>query len=181
MHGVMFANLKGRPIARFMAGLKAGHKRSARVMFVSGVRHDESARRAGYKSAVTKVKAQVWVNPFYFRSAADFAAYRDEFGLPANPVKRLCGISGECCCGAFGKPHVERPAYRQIDPAFADYLDALEVRVREAGFPWGWGESPPAWWLAERADAECGQRYLFDAAETPRFQPTCVGCLNGRR
>lgn len=177
MHARMYQRLKERPLARLMRDLKGG-KRRGRILIVSGIRHDESARRAGYNRATMKVpgKGQVWVNPFYFRSAVDFEVYRQEFGLPRNPVKRLCGISGECCCGAFGKPAVERPAYRQVDPMFADYLDALEARVRER-FPWGWGERPPKWW----ADRQQGQRFLLDMADGPEFQPMCVGCNSGRR
>ena len=85
----------------------------------------------------------VWCNPFYYCSAADFATYRDEFGLPFNPVKAKCGISGECCCGSFAAVG-EREAYRQVEPEFAEYLDQIEAKVRQK-FPWGWGETQPKW------------------------------------
>jgi 3'-phosphoadenosine 5'-phosphosulfate sulfotransferase (PAPS reductase)/FAD synthetase len=174
-HGIMYANLKERPLRRMVAEFKRGKPRSACVLIVSGIRHDESARRAGYRSPVTKVGGQIWVNPFYYRTAADFEAYRQEFGLPRNPVKKQCGISGDCCCGAFGKPAIERPAYAAIDPAFNQYLDALQTRVQER-FPWGWGERPPESWM----DAKRGQSFLFQD-EGPLFKPMCVGCNNGRR
>jgi hypothetical protein len=90
-------------------------------------------------------------------------------------VKRLCGISGECCCGTFGS-RGERDAYRKVDPEFANYLDRLEEKVRER-FPWGWGEGPPQWWI----DAKRGQKFFVFDDDEPTFQPMCVGCNNGRR
>jgi len=184
MHARMYQRLKGRPISRYLrsVGAKAGQN----VMLISGVRSDESAIRAGYKRAHALGTANdAWVNPFYRFTASDFAAYRDEFGLPENPVKRRCGISGECCCGTFGSA-AERAAYKIVDPAFDAYLTRLEARVADNGYPWGWGESPPHWW----ADAKRKQMFLFDprgenepdASYKPCvFQPMCVGCQAGRR
>lgn len=176
MHPRMYQNLKEKPLCRFRKELQAG-KRGGRILVVSGIRHDESSIRAGYKRAHADQPKQglAWVNPFYWRTAADFEMYRQEFGLPRNPVKRLCGISGECCCGTFGS-RSERESYRTIDPEFSAYLDSLEARVRER-FPWGWGESPPQWWR----DQKVGQSFLFDSFDGPKFQPMCVGCVNGRR
>jgi 3'-phosphoadenosine 5'-phosphosulfate sulfotransferase (PAPS reductase)/FAD synthetase len=177
MHPRMYQRLKERPLMRLRREL-AGGKKGGRLVVISGVRHDESAIRAGYKRSWQDVPKQgvTWCNPFYDFTAADFQLYRDEFGLPRNPVKRQCGISGECCCGTFGSP-AERVAYRQVDPVFADYLDKLEARVRER-FPWGWAEGPPTWWIQSKQ----GQQFLFDDAfDWPGFQPMCVGCNNGRR
>jgi 3'-phosphoadenosine 5'-phosphosulfate sulfotransferase (PAPS reductase)/FAD synthetase len=174
MHGRMYQRLKERPLASFR---RKTVQRGRRLLIISGIRADESAIRAGYRRAWADSPKTgcTWVNPFYYHTAADFAAYRDEFGLPHNPVKLKCGISGECCCGAFGKPETERPAYRGLDGPFADYLDRLEARVRER-FPWSWGSGPPKWWV----DQMRGQQFLFpDAWEG--FQPMCVGCNNGRR
>lgn len=173
-HARMYQRLKERPFRRLLKSLgasKSGHK----VLIVSGIRGDESAIRAGYKrTTAAGYFGDVWVNPLYFRTALDFEAYRQEFGLPRNPVKRQCGISGECCCGTFGSVD-ERAAYRAVDPTFADYLDGLEQRVKANGFPWGWAESPPRWWLDQRK----GQGFMFEMGS--EFQPMCVGCSNGRR
>lgn len=173
-HARMYQRLKERPIRRMLRRLGAT-KAKKKVLMISGIRHDESAIRAGYKRETSVGHfGDIWVNPFYYRTAQDFEAYRQEFGLPRNPVKRRCGISGECCCGTFANPG-ERSAYREADPGFADYLSNLESRVSENGFPWGWGESLPQWWIDQRR----GQRFLFDLA--PGFQPMCVGCVSGRR
>lgn len=144
--------------------------RGSRVLVVSGIRHDESAIRAGYKRSYKEEPGEcfVWFNPFYESTAVDFEAYRQWHGLPRNPVKARCGISGECCCGAFAAPG-ERLAYEEVDPAFSEYLDNLEKRVRER-FPWGWESGPPQWWI----DKQRGQQFLFDPG--PTFMPACVGC-----
>jgi len=178
-HPIMYRRLKERQLMKLRRKLQAG-KRGGRLIVMSGVRHDESAIRAGYKQAWRDEPKSgvIWVNPFYEFTKLDFEVYRQEFGLVRNPVKRLCGISGECCCGTFGSKD-ERLAYRQADPEFADYLDALEKRVRER-FPWSWGEGPPAWWQEQQR----GQGLMFPMLpdeEMPTFQPMCVGCNNGRR
>ncbi|MFM7010993.1 MAG: phosphoadenosine phosphosulfate reductase family protein [Betaproteobacteria bacterium] len=176
MHPRMYQRLKERQLMKLRRKLQAG-KRGGRLIVISGIRHDESAIRAGYKRAWQDVPKQgvTWVNPFYDFTAADFELYRQEFGLTRNPVKRLCGVSGECCCGTFGS-RCEREAYRKADAEFANYLDRLEEKVRER-FPWGWGEGPPQWWI----DAKRGQRFLCFDDEEPTFQPMCVGCNSGRR
>jgi len=183
MHPIAYRRLKERPIGRMLRQLGCGAGvGKPRVLIVSGIRHDESSRRAGYRCATAEGNfGDVWANPFYWQTAADFEAYRQEFGLPRNPVKRACGISGECCCGAFGDSIAERVAYRKVDPAFADYLDQLEQRVKANGFPWGWAERPPRWWMRLKQDQKTGQKSLFDDLEESTFQPMCVGCNNGRR
>jgi 3'-phosphoadenosine 5'-phosphosulfate sulfotransferase (PAPS reductase)/FAD synthetase len=180
-HSLMYRRLKESPICRMLKRFKASKvEGKPKVLIVSGVRHDESAIRAGYKVATALGNfGDVWVNPFYFRTAMDFEAYRQEFSIPRNPVKAQCGISGECCCGTFGEAD-ERAAYRAVDPSFADYLDGLESRVKSVGFPWGWGENPPRWWVNAQRDKKSGQLSLF-SDDLPTFQPMCVGCNNGRR
>lgn len=178
-HRRMYQRLKERPFREMLRhyGTSSSPKRD-KVLVVSGIRSDESANRAGYKRSYAEgYFGDVWVNPFYWRTAADFAAYRDEFGLPRNPVKPLCGISGECCCNTFANENNTIDAFRRVDPDFAAYVEDLERRVKEV-FPWGYGESPPSWWL----DARRGQAFLFDVDdEQERFQPMCVGCERGRR
>jgi 3'-phosphoadenosine 5'-phosphosulfate sulfotransferase (PAPS reductase)/FAD synthetase len=174
-HKYFYTVLKERPLMELRRRIIT---RGRRILVVSGIRHDESSIRAGYKRAWKDVPKQgtAWVNPFYWRSATDFELYRQEFGLPRNPVKARCGISGECCCGSFGSPD-ERLAYQELDAVFHAYLDELEGRVMER-FPWKWGHGPPEWWKA----AKYGQMFLFqDSHAPPEFQPMCVGCLSGRR
>lgn len=191
-HKRMFQRLKERALDRIVQEIKSKHGRRSLVAIISGIRHDESAQRAGYKRAIHKPdnRPNVWINPFYWNTAADFEMYRQEFGLPRNPVKSIIGISGECNCASYAKPG-EKELIRQVEPEYADYLDCLEIRVRARGFPWGWGERPPEWWT----DFVLGQEFLFpmdgsdfgddelelghDDSE-PEFMPMCVGCPSRR-
>lgn len=166
-HGLMFNRLKGRSVAKLIAQAKTGHHRRSHVLIVSGIRHDESSIRAGYKRAIQKDGSAIWVNPFYWQTKYDFELYRQEFGLPRNPVTDRIGISGECNCGCFAKPG-ERQLIASIDPDKSAEIDELQKRVNDIGFPWGWGERPPAW-FTKKDD----QPTLFD---TKDFRPMCVGC-----
>ncbi len=170
-HHRMYQRLKERSIQRHLRKIKQGTPRGTKVVIISGIRGDESSVRAGYKRAIQKNGAEIWVNPFYWQTATDFEIYRQEFGLPRNPVKDQVGISGECLCGAYSSGESERAAIRTVEPETADYIDRLEVKVRSRGFPWGWGCKPPKWYR----DSKRGQGFLFDSHDKS-FAPMCVGC-----
>jgi 3'-phosphoadenosine 5'-phosphosulfate sulfotransferase (PAPS reductase)/FAD synthetase len=179
MHGRMYQRLKERPLARLVAQTKTGHSRRSHVMLVSGIRHDESWIRAGYKRAVQKDGGKVWVNPFYFQTAYDFEVYRQEFGLPRNPVSDRIGFSGECLCGAYAKPG-EKELIRSVEPETIAYIEELERKVEYSGFPWGWGQKPPKWWTDQKADRLAGQQPLFFDDIPTGFEPMCAGCPRRR-
>lgn len=173
MHGRTYQRLKQRAFRKVKSEL--GHrKRGSRILVVSGVRGDESAIRAGYDRAHAEEAKEgfVWFNPFYYATSVDFEAYRQEFGLPRNPAKKVIGISGECCCGAFATPG-ERGLYAQIEPTFDAELSRLEKKVAECGFAWPWGTRPTRAFM----DMKRGQSFLFDDTFDCQFTPACVGCL----
>jgi 3'-phosphoadenosine 5'-phosphosulfate sulfotransferase (PAPS reductase)/FAD synthetase len=176
-HVRMYQRLKGRSIEGFVRDTKRGHKRTATVMILSGIRHDESKVRAGYKRAVSKVGSQIWVNPFYYATGEDFEAYRQEFGLPRNPIKDKVGISGECCCGAYaGEQEIDRVL--SASPTNGAYLLGLQERVRANGFPWAaWGVRPPDWYYQQQA----GQLMFDFEDDAGAWQPMCVGCGKERK
>lgn len=169
-HHRCYGRLKERALR--LAARSVLTKRGQRVLLVSGIRADESAIRAGYKRSIQLQKGSqfVWANPFYHHTESDFEAYRQEFGLPRNPVKPQIGISGECLCGAFASPG-ELAAVRTCEPETGAYLDSLRGRVAANGFPWSWGERCPEWWVESRR----GQGLLEFEGGTA-FQPMCVGC-----
>ncbi len=172
MHPRMYQRLKERSFARMVAQIKHKKKKQDCVFMISGIRHDESAIRAGYKRAVQKQGSTIWVNPFYWQSKVDFEAYRQEFGIPRNPVSVRVGISGECLCGAFASDG-EKELVRAVEPDTAAYIDNLESRVQSNGYPWCWGQGPPKWWTDQRG----GQEFMFDMTDIPTFMPACVGCI----
>lgn len=171
MHGVMYSRLKERALRRAVRWAKFGHHRQSRVLIVSGIRADESKRRMGYGRTESKVGSQVWVNPLYWASHADFEEYRQVHGLPRNPVKDRVGISGECLCGAYADPG-ELLMVELTCPRTGAYLRDLEGRVRAAGFPWGWEENPPKWWFRELEARGIQPPRSVD----PELMPMCYSC-----
>lgn len=169
-HPRMYQRLKERSFEAFRRDAKAGKGRRSRVMFVTGIRHDESSIRAGYQRAVQRKGGSVWVNPFYYCNAADFALYRDEFGLPRNPVSDIVGISGECLCGTMGKRD-ELIGVSRVSPKTTVYIEGLEARCESLGLPCRWATKPP------KAAKKCDDLQLRLFGDEPTFQPACVGCL----
>lgn len=174
MHQRMYQRLKERGFESLKRDAKHGQHRRATVMFVSGIRQDESAVRAGYQRAVQKVKdsSSIWVNPFYFNSAADFECYRQEFGLPRNPVSQIVGISGECCCGTFAKDG-EISLIEQAEPSHAEYLRGLETRCESLGLPCKWGAEQSK--KTKQTPLDNQLNLIF--GDEPDFMPACVGCV----
>ncbi len=174
-HPRMYQRLKERLFRAFKRDAKAGKQRHSRVMFVTGVRHDESAIRAGYRRAVSRKNSSVWVNPFYWNTAADFALYRDEFGLPDNPVTAEIGFSGECLCGTMGDPS-ELIGVAKIEPPTAIYIGSLESKCESLGLPCKYATRPTKKLQPSKSDRL--QLSLF--GDEPDFQPACVGCMRRR-
>jgi 3'-phosphoadenosine 5'-phosphosulfate sulfotransferase (PAPS reductase)/FAD synthetase len=172
MHARMYQRLKERSFAAFMREAKAGKNRRSTVMFITGIRHDESAIRAGYQRAVQKQGSAVWVNPFYWQTKSDFELYRQEFGLPRNPVTACIGISGECLCGTMGDPS-ELELVRKIDPKIAGYIESVEQKCESLGLPCQWATAP----VKKQKHSDLA-RSLF--GDEPEFQPACGGCVRRR-
>lgn len=166
-HGRMYQRLKERSFNAMRRDFKKSKKQN--VMFVTGIRRDESSIRAGYNRAVSKVGSSVWVNPFYWTTAYDFHLYREEFGLPVNPVSRTIGISGECLCGTMGD-RSELDLIAKVDPQRKAYIESLESRCESLGLPCKWATKPPR-------KSRCDKRQLELFGPESDFQPACVGCL----
>ena len=165
-HRKMYNRLKERCVRELVRRHKS--KRSDRILIATGIRHDESRIRAGYADrVVNREGAHVWVNPIYWWSGSDKAAYLRQVDMPVNPVAQTLGMSGECLCGAFAS-RGELALVRTIDPDVADRIDALEQRCRAKGFDWGWEEGKTTRKKAAPVDAE-------------REQPMCVSCNKAGR
>lgn len=158
-HSLMYRRLKERAIEELVRRSK--QHRMDKVMLLTGICHDDSARRSGYGNVVIKAKgAQLWVNQMYWAGKSWMHHYAQ--GLPRNPVSEVLGMSGECLCGAFAQPG-ELAAVHLICPRTAKRIEDLEVRVRRAGHEWGWEDKPP--------------RQRDDQLTPDLFQPMCAGCL----
>lgn len=162
LHQRFYNRLKGRCAEKVVRDRKRFRSRE-KVLFLTGIRHDESVRRMAYGGReVNHVGSQIWANPLYWRSKSWFMDYIREHNLPRNPVSEALGMSGECLCGAFAHKG-EKALVRIVCPRTADRLDRLEAEVRALGFTWGWEDGPP----------KAPKVKLLKAAP---FMPTCQGC-----
>ena len=142
-HQFMYRRLKERAVYALVKRAKVGHKRSAKVMIATGIRHDESIIRMGYAGReVNKVRAQIWANPIYWWSKADRDAYNAASGIPESPIAKALGMSGECGCGAYAHKG-ELAKWRAIDPSFGVRIDQLQAESIALGRTWGWEGRPP--------------------------------------
>lgn len=142
-HFFMYVRLKERSLASFARSRKL--RRGQRLVYVTGVRVDESRRRTAHVSERQDdpKRGWSWYAPIWNWSKADCNAYIAEHALPRNPVVDALHMSGECLCGSFAKPS-ERDEIRLWYPDVDAELSRLEARVRDAGHPaCVWGRRPP--------------------------------------
>ena len=162
-HRLMYQRLKERAVYELCRRAKVGHKRSAKVMLITGIRHADSIVRTGYAGReVNKVRAQIWVNPIYWWANEERDAYDAASGMPRNPIADALGMSGECGCGAYAQ-RGELERWGKVDPSFPVTIRRLEAECLARGFTWGWEGRPPAGGFNK------DQLGLFKL-------PLCVGC-----
>lgn len=144
-HWKMYQRLKDRGLCQIRRQLVSNGRRQ-RVVFLSGMRRAESARRMRNVEDYHHDRATgaVFVAPLGHWTDDDMAAYRAAHGdVPRNEVSDHLHMSGECLCGAYAAPG----ELAQLDlfyPEVADDIRRIELRVAEAGHPeplcrWGWG------------------------------------------
>ncbi len=140
-HGTSYWRLKGRALEELRRQAKQGHPRSARVLFLSGVRRAESRRRSK-REGIERApgKATVFANPLIDWTGDDMRAYRRAHRLPESPAAALLHRSGECNCGAFAKADGERAMLKALYPEFFAGIEKLEQEAQAAGIHWcRWG------------------------------------------
>lgn len=142
-HALMYQRLKERAVWDLMRQAKRGHKRSDKVLFVTGIRYADSIVRTGYAGReVNKIRGQVWANPLYWWTNEEMRAYDAASGMPRNATADALGMSGECGCGAFAQ-RGELKRWEAVDPSFGERIRGLEAECLARGFTWGWEGAPP--------------------------------------
>lgn len=141
-HFRMYQRLKERAFRKIRDEFVSDPYRE-RVMFLGGIRKDESKRRAN-RDEHHRDGSIVWVSPIINWTDDDMRTYRDANpDLPRNEVSDMLHMSGECLCGAYA----ERGELDQIRfwfPDVAEHIDELAAEARAAGVDeqrcrWGWG------------------------------------------
>jgi 3'-phosphoadenosine 5'-phosphosulfate sulfotransferase (PAPS reductase)/FAD synthetase len=142
MHHVCYNRLKDRRIRDIQRNYS---KKGETVLLVSGVRAQESARRArtSSKSIERPEKGRIaWANPITTLTSGDLAQIRQHYGLPQCDPSACIHMSGECLCGAFAKPG-ELEEIEFWFPETGKYIRELEAEVEKAGMPnCKWGQPP---------------------------------------
>lgn len=170
MHNKMYNRLKERQLRRLERDYKATPDEP--VLYVSGVRSQESVRRMRHTEIFQPEGRRVWVAPIHDFTKDDCGDVIKDAGLEFNPVVLHTGKSGECLCGAYAHPGEleEMRFWVETKPAY-ERIKALEQKVRAAGFPWGWEENPPKWW----GEKKRGQTFMLEYdSDTP--QHLCWSC-----
>lgn len=138
-HGKAYTRLKERQIEKVLAKAKEGHPRTASVLFLSGVRRDESARRTN-RMPLTEHGSAKFVNPLIEWTNREMRDYRDSNELPQSEASALLHRSGECNCGAFAKADEERAMLEAFEPALFAFIRGLEEECEAKGVRWcRWG------------------------------------------
>lgn len=132
-HRYCYILLKERRLWDLRRMLKKARK--DRILFITGIRLSESARRmiTAYDQETRRDGSAVWVSPILHFTSKDRNDYILKHNLPINPVVDLLHMSGECLCGAFAKPD----EIKEIElwfPETANYIHELE---RKYGGLWG--------------------------------------------
>lgn len=158
-HSFSYVWLKERALDKVVRETK--RKRMDRVMLVTGVRQNESARRMGHVHPIKKDGCSIWVAPLFDWTDSEIEIYMDDHGLAKSPVKQALGMSGECLCGAYGDRARELPIIRKLDPECAALIESAEVFAKGNGKPCEWG------------------RARKPRNKKAKFMPLCVGCEQG--
>lgn len=172
-HYKMFQRLKERALEKLARDHKDGRRK---ILLISGLRLQESGRRMRLKHEPVQVQGRrIWCAPFFFMSNDEVGEYRERFAIPESPVRKYLCMSGECLCGSFAKPG----ELKEIDlwfPETGRRIRNLQTRVIAAGFPWGWGERPPAAWTAMKQAERTGQSDAFGLELKEEVQMLCTSC-----
>lgn len=142
-HHRCYQRLKERALRAMLKKEKVGHPRSARVLALTGVRRDESKRRAN-REPLTREGSLAFCNPLIDWTNEDMRLYRETHKLAQSDVAALIHRSGECNCGSFAAPG-ERDMMESLWPEWFDTtIGSLEREAEAKGIrACKWGERPP--------------------------------------
>lgn len=148
--------------------LKRMAPEGSQVMFISGVREEESVRRTEHVERIQDTPGIVWAAPLWNWTKQDCALFIADRGMPRNQISDVLHISGECLCGAMARKD-EMADLEQWVPIRAQELHDLEDRAEAAGLrACRWGKRPP------RVARE--QMRAFLTPNDGSYPMLCAGC-----
>ena len=164
-HKFYFYYLKQRVFRQMVQHFKT-HEHD-RIMFLNGVRRDESPDRAN-EPEVKRIGCGVYVNPVLYWTQDDINLYRAEYDLPINPFYDRWNNSGDCGCNWHD--HISVAALHRWGTKAAKIIDPLRQHNLEV-FGYDYDEEPSQLLRQEAA----GQQRLFDW-DTDCTPNLCAGC-----
>jgi 3'-phosphoadenosine 5'-phosphosulfate sulfotransferase (PAPS reductase)/FAD synthetase len=140
------------------------------VMFITGVRSEESERRTEHVERIQHRDKIVWAAPIWDWSKIDCNHFLADRGLRRNPVCDTLHMSAECLCGTMAKKG-ELAEIERWYPEKAAEIKALEDRVEAAGLrACRWGRRPP------NVAREQQKMFLLPSSGVPML---CMNCSPG--
>lgn len=141
-HAVMYRRLKDEPLQRNRAQVVGKQGRTRKVLYLAGMRWDESDRRFRNAQEIDPDGGIVWCSPIVHWTNTQMNEYRRRFGVPRNEVADHLHMSGECECGAFAKPN-ELDEIETWYPKTAYRIRSLEKQAADLGIiNCQWGRKP---------------------------------------
>jgi len=171
-HAYAYHVLKSGPFEKALSKNIVQGVKGRKILLFNGVRDDESNnRQSKYDGEVINIYKRkpnnIWVNVVFWWSKEDLKEFLDGLSVETSPVHKALGRSGECNCGTM-QSQADRIAASEFCPAWGKWIDDLEKKVIQNGFPWRWGQTINQYHKMEMK----GQTRLFDHDE----MPMCVGC-----
>ncbi len=114
-----------------------------RMLFITGVRQEESRRRMGHVEPIQKEHRRIWVAPLTEWTKEDVLHYLHVRRMPQNPVPPILHYSGDCLCGAFAEEG-EKAILDFFFPEETARIDRLTEVAKANGFFWEWDQEPPS-------------------------------------
>ena len=163
-HAVAYHLLKQDHFERVVSQHIRQRRRGVRIMFLTGMRRDESANRQKRMiTACTVTKRRpndMWTALILNWSKPECLEFLNGNSICRNPVSVNLCRSGECMCGTM-QSKGDRAEASYYYPEWGKQLDELEKKIKAIhGF--GWGVKMPS---------------KANPAKTDLFQPMCVGCI----
>lgn len=167
-HEYSYHTLKTVPLEKGLSKYIRHGKRNRKILLLNGIRIEESDnRKKNYLGEDINIYSRkpnnIWVNVIHWWTADQKNRYLEGTKAEINPVAKELGRSGECMCGTM-QGTLDRIAASKFCPAWGKWLDDLEKKVIEKGFPWKWGEK------INKA------HFMEKDGQLNMFQPMCVGC-----
>lgn len=161
-HPFYFFYLKQRAFREMVAHYKLHYH--DRVMFLNGIRRDESRKRRNAPE-VARYGSGVHVNPVLYWTGDNILDFRTKYNLPVNPYYDTIGNSGDCTCNWHTR--FKLSTIKKYATKAAEVIVPLDAYSRDH-FGYGYGENP-------KTVVSKDQLRLFDW-DTTCTPNLCDGC-----